>query len=627
MAKSLALIPLVDFSLGHFLFTVVVEICHRRYSSLLHLDIFILEEVTVQEKEIEEEGNKKQGEILEQEIAKKQRMDEDAKELKRHLQIVANNDDDVYTEATPLASKVPVVDYQIHHENNKPYYKIIRAYGTYKLFLSFITLLKNFDREDLETLWKLVKERFETTKPKNFSCDFLLNILKIVFEKPNVKANVWKDHKGIYGLAKNGNGHVSVTTDTNGMIKVLPPKTAEEVVARERERKTRTTLLMALPKDHLAKFHKMVDAKKMWEAIKSRFGGNDDSKLETMVEDLHFRMIQKLWLPLMERILTGLDILKKLYDEQREKLGDASIEITAYTLALKKVEAQLLCHQQNQLAYEQKIRFMKIDLDDKINVLTYHKKLLAEALKEKEDLKAKVENWQNSSKNLNKLLNTQMSANDKFGLGYGDYRYGRILSYENEVLQSVFMNKECDLENTPVNDRYAEGMHTVPPPMIWNYMPSGPHVEIDYSKLTYGPKQTSADELDSKHVEYASSDYNSRVEPSTYVPKPVVNESKVVSEPKVVCEHKMWTDAPIIDEYESDSDDDLVFNVQENIEKSSFAFTNYVKHVKTPRENVKEKGTPHHYSKIQKQDRHSHTRKGLGYVRKSCFVCGSLVIS
>nr|GEV92083.1 hypothetical protein [Tanacetum cinerariifolium] len=62
-------------------------------------------------------------------------------------------------EATPLASKVPVVDYQIHHENNKPYYKIIIADGSHKLFLSFITLLKNFDREDLETLWKLVKER------------------------------------------------------------------------------------------------------------------------------------------------------------------------------------------------------------------------------------------------------------------------------------------------------------------------------------------------------------------------------------------------------------------------------------------------------------------------------------
>nr|GEV97011.1 hypothetical protein [Tanacetum cinerariifolium] len=62
------------------------------------------------------------------------------------------------------------------------------------------------------------------------------------------------------------------------MIKVLPPKTVEEVMARERERKAKTTLLMALLEDHLAKFYKMADANEMWEAIKSRFGSNDKSK-------------------------------------------------------------------------------------------------------------------------------------------------------------------------------------------------------------------------------------------------------------------------------------------------------------------------------------------------------------
>ncbi|GJT44996.1 reverse transcriptase domain-containing protein [Tanacetum coccineum] len=48
--------------------------------------------------------------------------------------------------------------------------------------------------------------------------------------------------------------------------------------SEERERKARTTLLMSIPEDHLAKFYKMTDAKEMWEAIKSRFGGNDESK-------------------------------------------------------------------------------------------------------------------------------------------------------------------------------------------------------------------------------------------------------------------------------------------------------------------------------------------------------------
>nr|GEU45600.1 hypothetical protein [Tanacetum cinerariifolium] len=66
--------------------------------------------------------------------------------------------------------------------------------------------------------------------------------------------------------------------------------------------------------------------------------------------------------------------LKKMYDDQRDKLGDASVEITAYTLALKKAS---------------------------------------------------------------------------------------------------------DLEDTPINVRFADGIHVVPPLMTGNYMPPGPDVEID----------------------------------------------------------------------------------------------------------------------------------------------------
>nr|GEZ64833.1 hypothetical protein [Tanacetum cinerariifolium] len=40
--------------------------------------------------------------------------------------------------------------------------------------------------------------------------------------------------------------------------------------------------------------------------------GTMEIKLETMIKDLHIRMTQKLWLPLMERILTGLDMLRKM---------------------------------------------------------------------------------------------------------------------------------------------------------------------------------------------------------------------------------------------------------------------------------------------------------------------------
>nr|GEW06804.1 putative ribonuclease H-like domain-containing protein [Tanacetum cinerariifolium] len=157
------------------------------------------------DKELEENASKalkRKSKSSKQQAAKKQKLDEKVEELKTHLQIVANDEDDVYTKATPLALKVLVVDYQIHTENNKPYYKIIRADGTHQLFLSFISLLMNFDREDLEMLWKIVQERFASSKLKNFSDDFLLNTLKAMFEKPNVEAHIWKNQRGSYGLAK-----------------------------------------------------------------------------------------------------------------------------------------------------------------------------------------------------------------------------------------------------------------------------------------------------------------------------------------------------------------------------------------------------------------------------------------
>nr|GEX46535.1 hypothetical protein [Tanacetum cinerariifolium] len=151
--------------------------------------------------QIEEEESralKRLKEILAEKAAKRQKLDEDVEELKRHLQIVPNKDDDVYTEATPLARKVPVVDHQIIEMNNKPYYKIIRSDDTHQFFVSFLTFMRNFNREDLKALWSLVKERFSTTKPKNFFDDFLLVTLGAMFEKPDIHAQIWKNQRSVH---------------------------------------------------------------------------------------------------------------------------------------------------------------------------------------------------------------------------------------------------------------------------------------------------------------------------------------------------------------------------------------------------------------------------------------------
>nr|GEV66602.1 reverse transcriptase domain-containing protein [Tanacetum cinerariifolium] len=56
--------------------------------------------------------------------------------------------------------------------------------------------------EDLEALWSLVKERFSTIKPKNFSDDFLLVTLRAMFEKPDIHAQIWKNQRSVHGPAK-----------------------------------------------------------------------------------------------------------------------------------------------------------------------------------------------------------------------------------------------------------------------------------------------------------------------------------------------------------------------------------------------------------------------------------------
>nr|GEU59244.1 hypothetical protein [Tanacetum cinerariifolium] len=61
---------------------------------------------------------------------------------------------------------------------------------------------EKYAREDLEALWSLVKERFATTKPKNFSDDFLLITLGAMFEKPDIHAQIWKNKRSVHGQAK-----------------------------------------------------------------------------------------------------------------------------------------------------------------------------------------------------------------------------------------------------------------------------------------------------------------------------------------------------------------------------------------------------------------------------------------
>ncbi|GKE47661.1 ribonuclease H-like domain-containing protein, partial [Tanacetum coccineum] len=99
-------------------------------------------------------------------------------------------------------------------------------------------------------------------------------------------------------------------------------------------------------------------------------------------------------------------------------------------------------------------------------------------------------------------------------------------------------------------------------------MPSGPDREVDDSMFTYGLKQSKTSESDTQISNYDS----------------------------------FWPDAPIIEEYESDSDDEYVIQPSKEQERPSFSSIDTVKHVKTPRETIKEQNTYSPSPKANKRD-------------------------
>nr|GEY27530.1 hypothetical protein [Tanacetum cinerariifolium] len=173
--------------------------------------------------EKDQPAKKQKGNELEHDNAKKQKLkeQEEAEELKKNLEIVPDNEDDVFVNVTPLSSKSPtIMDYKIYKEGKKERFQIFRANDNHQMYLAFSTLLKNFDREDIEVLWKIVKDRFKKSQLKEVLDVFLRHTLKVMFEH-TVEDNVWKHHIGPQGLARVKNwklfdscGVYSVTLET-----------------------------------------------------------------------------------------------------------------------------------------------------------------------------------------------------------------------------------------------------------------------------------------------------------------------------------------------------------------------------------------------------------------------------
>ncbi|GJT21395.1 hypothetical protein Tco_0891332 [Tanacetum coccineum] len=192
-----------------------------------------------------------------EESVKKQKLQDDAEkeELRACLDIVQG--DDIAIDVESLATKYLIVDWKTH------------------------ILTKNMI---------LVKERYDTTSPEGY--DLLLwGDLKTLFE-PCEEDEVWRNQQetdlwsmrmeqylthtdyALWKVIVNGDAPAiaSASAGTEGPI---PPKTVEQKLVRKNKLKAKSTLLLAIPDEHLLKFHGIKDSKTLWEAIKARSEGLD----------------------------------------------------------------------------------------------------------------------------------------------------------------------------------------------------------------------------------------------------------------------------------------------------------------------------------------------------------------
>ncbi|GJW97506.1 putative ribonuclease H-like domain-containing protein, partial [Tanacetum coccineum] len=62
----------------------------------------------------------------------------------------------------------------------------------------------------------------------------------------------------------------TITSASAGTEGPIPPKSTKQKLARKNKLKAKSTLLLAIPDEHLLKFHEIKDANTLWEAIKAR---------------------------------------------------------------------------------------------------------------------------------------------------------------------------------------------------------------------------------------------------------------------------------------------------------------------------------------------------------------------
>ncbi|GKE81581.1 ribonuclease H-like domain-containing protein, partial [Tanacetum coccineum] len=263
--------------------------------------------------------------------------------------------------------------------------------------------------------------------------------------------------------------------------------------------------------------------------------------------------------------------------------------------------------EKNEDGYEEKIGVLEFKVKDKSNAITRLTNKLDQTLKEKDVLKVKLEQFETSSKSLNKLINSQLSAKDKTGLGYGD----QLSKSDSEVVTSIFNSHSSDGDDNQANDRFkkVDGYHAVPPPLTGNYMP--PLADLSFTGLDDSIYRPTANKTGASISNgEASVTQNSNI--SVEMPKvDSVRSSEI-----------------LIEDWVSDDEDIFQPKDSQTAVKPSFKKIEFTKARNENAKSDKQAEKPRMATQNPKVDRKDgkmtqKLRLGFGFTKKACFVCGS----
>ncbi|GJS33122.1 hypothetical protein Tco_0531504 [Tanacetum coccineum] len=137
-------------------------------------------------------GTKRKKSIPRKSTRKRQKLEEEAdkEELKDCLDIVPR--EEVSIEAESISTKFPIVDWKTYVLTETfMYYQVFRGDGSSKNYKILSEMLEDFDRLDVEELYRLVKNRYSASSPEGFDL-MLWGDLHTLFE-PDEEDEIWKD--------------------------------------------------------------------------------------------------------------------------------------------------------------------------------------------------------------------------------------------------------------------------------------------------------------------------------------------------------------------------------------------------------------------------------------------------